>query len=172
MKRTPAPAAAGIMRSKALFAIALFAAAAGFGLPCARAYGESANTDYKQGQAAEAREDYDTAVNDYQKALKKNPKDVRSKIALARVRVTASSVHVTNGRKLEATGDTQGAIAEFLHASEIDPSNEAARQEIARIRQKQGESAPAPEAGPARAGLDSRGTFDHRVSAGAQAGLE
>ncbi len=147
MKRTPAPAAAGIMRSKALFAIALLAAAAGFGLPCARAYGESANTDYKQGQAAEAREDYDTAVNDYQKALKKNPKDVRSKIALARVRVTASSVHVTNGRKLEATGDTQGAIAEFLHASEIDPSNEAARQEISRIRQKQGESAPAPEAG-------------------------
>jgi general secretion pathway protein D len=147
MKRTPAPAAAGIMRSRTLFAIALLAAAAGFGLPCARAYGESANTDLKQGQAAEAREDYDTAVVDYQKALKKNPKDVRVKIALARVRVTASSMHVTNGRKLEQAGYTQGAIAEFLHASEIDPSNEAARQEISRIRQKQGESAPAPEAG-------------------------
>jgi general secretion pathway protein D len=144
MKRTPAPAAAGIMRSRTLFAIALLAAAAGFGLPCARAYGESANTDLKQGQAAEAREDYDTAVVDYQKALKKNPKDVRVKIALARVRVTASSMHVTNGRKLEQAGYTQGAIAEFLHASEIDPSNEAARQEISRIRQKQGESAPAP----------------------------
>ena len=112
MKRTPAPAAAGIMRSRTLFAIALLAAAAGFGLPCARAYGESANTDLKQGQAAEAREDYDTAVVDYQKALKKNPKDVRVKIALARVRVTASSMHVTNGRKLEQAGYTQGAIAE------------------------------------------------------------
>ena len=172
MKRTPAPAVAGIMRSRTLFAIALLAAAAGFGLPCARAYGESANTDLKQGQAAEAREDYDTAFVDYQKALKKNPKDVRFKIALARVRVTASSMHVTNGRKLEQAGDTQGALAEFLHAGEIDPSNEAAQQEIARIRQKQGESAPAPEAGLPEPAGDSRGTLDHRVAAGAQAGLE
>src|SRR5208337_4571188 len=33
------------------------------------------------------------------------------------------------------------------HAAEIDPSNEAAQQEIAHIRQKQGESAPVPEVG-------------------------
>jgi general secretion pathway protein D len=154
MKRTPAPAAAGIriaagmMTSRTVFAMALLATAAALVLPCARVYGESANTDYKQGQAAEAREDYDTAFNDFQKALKKNPKDARAKIALARVRVTASSVHVTNGRKLEAAGDTQGALGEFIHASEIDPSNEAAKQEIARIRQKQGENAPVSTSGP------------------------
>ena len=123
------------------------AAAAGFGLRYAKVYAESANTDYKQGQAAEAREDYDTAFDDYQKALKKNPRDTRSKIALSRVRVTASSVHVTNGRKLEQAGDTQAALGEFLHAAEIDPSNEAAQQEIARLRQKQGESAPVPDVG-------------------------
>ena len=110
-------------------------------------YAESANADFKQGQAAEAREDFDTAFDDYQKAIKKNPKDARFKIALARVRVTASSVHVTKGRKLEQAGDTQAALGEFLHAAEIDPSNEAAQQEIARLRQKQGESAPVPEVG-------------------------
>ena len=152
MKRTPAAAgikiAAGIMTSRTVFAIALFTAAAGLVLPCAKAFGESANTDYKQGQAAEAREDYDTAFSDFQKALKKNPKDTRAKIALARVRVTASAVHVTNGRKLEAAGDTQGALGEFIHASEIDPSNEAAKQEVARIRQKQGENPPVPTSGP------------------------
>jgi general secretion pathway protein D len=147
MNRTPAPAAAGIMTTRTLFAIALFAASAGFVLPGARAFGESANTDYKQGLAAEAHEDYDTAFSDYQKALKKNPKDTRAKISLARVRVTASSVHLTQGRKLDQAGDTQGALAEFLHAAEIDPSNEAAQQEIARIRQKQGEQAPVSEFG-------------------------
>jgi general secretion pathway protein D len=147
MNRTPAPAIAGIMTSRTVFAIALFVAAAGFGLPCARAFGESANTDFKQGQAAEAREDYDTAFEDFQKAFNKDPRDARFKIALARVRVTASSVHVTKGHKLEQAGDSQGALGEFLHAAEIDPSNEAAQQEIAHLRQKQGESAPVPEVG-------------------------
>ncbi len=147
MNCTPAPAIAGIMTSKTVFAIVLFAAAAGFGLPCARAFGESANTDYKQGQAAEAREDYDTAFEDFQKAFNKDPRDARFRIALSRVRVTASSVHVTKGRKLALAGDSQGALGEFLHAAEIDPGNEAAQQEIARLRQKQGESAPVPEVG-------------------------
>ena len=147
MNCTPAPAVAGIMTSKTVFAMVLFAAAAGFGLPCARAFGESANTDFKQGQAAEAREDYDTAFDDFQRAFNKDPKDSRFKIALSRVRVTASSVHVTKGRKLAQAGDTQGALGEFLHAAEIDPGNEAAQQEIAHIRQKQGESAPVPEVG-------------------------
>ena len=146
-RRTPAPAAAGIMTSRAVLAITLLAAMAGMTLPAARAYGESANTDFKQGQAAESREDYDTAFDDFQKALKKNPKDTRFKIALARVRVTASSVHVSKGRKLAAAGDSQGALAEFLHAAEIDPSNEAAQQEIAKIRQTRGEGAPQSEVG-------------------------
>ncbi len=146
-RRTPAPAAAGIMRSRTIFALVLFAAVAGAGLPGARVYAESANADYKQGQAAEAREDYDAAFDAFQKALNKNPKDTRFKIALARVRVTASAAHMSKGRKLLEAGDAQGALAEFLHAAEIDPGNEAAQQEIASTRKKQGESAPAPEIG-------------------------
>jgi general secretion pathway protein D len=147
MKRTPAPAVAGIMTSRTVFAIALLAAALGFGLPGARVYAESANADFKQGQAAEAREDYDAAFDDYQKAFNKDQRDPRFRIALSRVRVTASSIHVTRGRKLAQAGDNQAALGEFLHAAEIDPSNEAAQQEISRIRQKQGESAPVTEVG-------------------------
>jgi general secretion pathway protein D len=146
--RTPAPAAAGITRSRTVFALVLFAAVAvGAGLPGFKVYAESANADYKHGQAAEAREDYDAAFDAFQKALNKNPKDARFKIALARVRVTASGAHMSKGRKLLQAGDTQGALAEFLHAAEIDPSNEAAQQEIASLRKKQGERAPTPEIG-------------------------
>jgi general secretion pathway protein D len=142
-RRTSPPAFAG----RFIFPIALLAVLASLGLRPAGLRAESANADYRQGQNAEAREDYDTAFDDYQKALKKNPKDDRFKIALARIRVTASSAHVSKGRKLLAAGDMPGALAEFLHASEIDPSNEAALQEIARIRQRQGQNAAAPEAG-------------------------
>jgi general secretion pathway protein D len=142
-RRTSLPAVAG----RFVFPIALLAALAGIGLPSVRLHAESANSDYRQGQNAEAREDYDAAFDDYQKALKKNPKDARFKIALARVRVTASAVHLTKGRKLLAAGDVPGALAEFMHSSEIDLSNEAAQQEIAKIRQRQGQNAPVPEVG-------------------------
>ena len=126
--------------------LALLAAAAGLGLPAVRLHAESATSDFKQGQAAEAREEYDAAFDLFQKAYNRDPRDPRFRIALARIRVTASSVHVSKGRKLFATGDLQGALSEFLHAAEIDPGNEAAQQEITRVRQRQGTTAAAPEA--------------------------
>ncbi len=120
---------------------------AGLGLSAGRLFAESANSDFKQAQAAEARDDYDTAFDLYQKAYKRDPKDTRFEISLARIRTTASSAHITKGRKLLQSGDVQGALSEFLHAAEIDPGNEAAQQEIARVRQRQGASAPASEIG-------------------------
>jgi len=41
---------------------------------------------------------------------------------------------VTKGRSLAASGDEQAALVELLRAAEIDPSNEAAQQEISKIR--------------------------------------
>jgi general secretion pathway protein D len=128
-------------------ALAFLAAVVGFGISAPPILAESANSDFRQGQAAEAREDYDTAFDLYQKAYKRDPKDARFQIALARIRVTASSVHITKGRKLLQAADLQGALSEFLHAAEIDPGNEAAQQEIARVRQRQGTTASAPEIG-------------------------
>ncbi len=103
-------------------------------------HAQSANTLFKRGENAEAKEDYDGAFDLYQKAQAKAPKDLAVRTALARVRVTASAVHLTNGRKLIQAGDEQGALVEFLHAAEIDPGNEAAQQEIAKLRLKHGEA--------------------------------
>jgi general secretion pathway protein D len=127
--------------------IACFLALAIVGLsaPSLHAAGPSANAYFKHGQAAELHQDYDTAVDDYQKAFQKNPKDLRYQTALYRVRVTAASAHINAGRKLFNSGDLQGALTEFLHASEIDPSDEEAQQEINLVRQKQGQAAPPPE---------------------------
>ena len=116
-----------------------------FSVTSVQARTESAAAIYKHGEAAEAKGDYDTAYDLYQKALAKAPNDLMYKTALSRVQVTASSGHMGKGRKLLEGGDDQGALMEFLHASEIDPGNEAALQEIARLRRKSGQLPPHAE---------------------------
>lgn len=102
---------------------------------------ESAKKLFARGQLAEAREDYDAAFNAFKRAYAKAPNDLRMRTAYYRVRQTASSVHVTDGRKMAAQGNEDGALTQFMRAAEIDPGNEAAIQEIARIR---GHQTPAP----------------------------
>lgn len=130
-----------------VFGLALFAMLALSGLCGAPLHAESAGADFKRGQNAEARQDYDGAFDNYQKACAKQPKDIEFRTAFYRIRVTASGMHMNKGRKLLEAGDGPGALAEFLHAAEIDPGNEAAQQEIARVRQKQGEAVPEGEVG-------------------------
>jgi general secretion pathway protein D len=123
------------------------------------AYAESANSMYKHAVAAEAREDYDTAYDLYQKAMLKAPADVTYKAAFQRVKVSASGMHMAKGRKLLEGGDEQGALVEFIHASEIDPGNDAAQQEITRIRKNQGQAAPQGETS-----LEEQGTGDQDLA--------
>src|SRR5258708_3498637 len=107
---------------------------------------ESANSDFKRGESAEAREDYDTAYDLYQKAVAKDSRDLIYKTALYRVKVSAAGMHMGTGRKLLQGGDEEGALSEFIHAATIDPGNEAAQQEIAAIRKGRGETPPQGEA--------------------------
>ena len=137
-----APAAAGSatrsLRSKAAFWMASLALVSFLALTARPVQAESAGALFKKGASAEARDDFDAAFTYYQKAYAAAPKDLRYKAAYYRVRVPASSLHLVNGRKLASSGDEQGALVEFLRAAEIDPSNEAADQEIKRLHQKQG----------------------------------
>ena len=141
-RRAQAPAVPGSVLSKSAFRIALIAILAFSGLAGVQLRAQSASSLFKSGQSAEAREDYDAAFDFFQKANAKNPKDLSYRAALYRVRVSASAMHLTRGRKLLQSGDEQSALAEFLHASAIDPGNEAAQQEISRIRQGNGQVAP------------------------------
>ena len=102
----------------------------------AELFAQSAKTFYKRGQNAESREDFDAAFQNYQKAYSMVPKDEVYRTAYYRVRFTDAAMHVTKGRNLAASGDEQGALVELMRAAEIDPSNEAAQQEIAKIRSR------------------------------------
>jgi general secretion pathway protein D len=145
-RRTQAPVSTGSVLFKALFRFVLIAVLAIFGLAGVRLHAQSAGSLFKSGQNAEARQDFDAALDFYQKANAKNPKELTYRTALYRVRLSTSAMHVSKGRKLLQSGDEQGALTEFLHAAEIDPANEAALQEIAHLRLKSGQAPTAPVA--------------------------
>ncbi len=117
------------------------------------AHAQSAKHFFKQGVDAEAKDDVETAYEDYYKAFQKDPKDLRYKTAYERMRFSAAASHVHRGEKLRDQGDNTGALTEFLHALEIDPSNELAQQEIRATREKinappNQESSVSPNANP------------------------
>jgi general secretion pathway protein D len=93
-------------------------------------------TLFQNGQLAETQEDPITAYEDYYQAWKLEPKNLRYKTAYERLRFLAASAHVSKGEKLLAQNDTTGAVTEFLRAMEIDPSNELARQDIQKARDR------------------------------------
>ncbi len=125
--------------SRWTFWIVFFAVLAVFSLGSLALHAESAKSFFKRGQAAEARQDYDASYENYEKAYELAPSDLTYRTAVYRVRISASSLHATKGHKLLQAGDEQGALMEFLRAIEIDPGNEAAQQEIAKIRERQGQ---------------------------------
>jgi general secretion pathway protein D len=114
-------------------------------LPVAAKKDESAKKLFAQGQKLEAAEDYDGAYEAYKRAYAKASSDLRMRTAFYRLRQTASSMHVTKGRKLAAVGDENGALTEFLRAEDIDPGNEAAVQEIAHVRARMPQPPPRAE---------------------------
>jgi len=105
-------------------------------VPSFKAQAQSAKHWYKQAQNAEARDDVETAYEDYYKAFQKDPKNLRYKTSYERTRFSAAAAHVKRGEKLRDQGDNTGALTEFLHALEIDPSNELAQQDIQATREK------------------------------------
>jgi len=115
-------------------------------LPAAHA--QSAAHWFKQGQAAEAKDDMEGAYEAYYQAYQKKPSDERYKLSWERTRFPAAAIHVEHGEKLRAQGDYTGALTEFLRAVEIDPSNELASQDIKATRDKMNAQAPAPENSP------------------------
>ena len=99
----------------------------------------------KEGQAAEAHHDFDTAFEDYQHALNLKPTDLNYKTNFARMRFQAAATHVDQGRVLRQGGDLNGALAQFTRALQIDPSYQTAQQELEQVQQQ---LAAQPSGGP------------------------
>lgn len=88
----------------------------------------------KEAQAAEARKDWDRAVENYQKAYDEDPRDSSYIIGLRRARFQGGQEHVRKGLELRSQGNMAEAIAEFQRAILMDPSSPIALQELKRTQ--------------------------------------
>lgn len=84
----------------------------------------------RQGQLAESKQDYDTALELYEQAVAEDPQDAGYKMAAYRARFQASQQHLARGRKLLEEGKLQEAAAAFQRAYAIDPSSTLAADEL------------------------------------------
>ncbi|MFZ0211533.1 MAG: cohesin domain-containing protein [Candidatus Acidiferrales bacterium] len=106
------------------------------------------NPDFKIGKKAEVTGDYDTAVVEYDKALKRDPLNAEYKLSDIRARFEAGQFHVEQGEKALNKGELELALSEFQKAEAIDPSSAIATQEaqktLALLAKVQAASRPKP----------------------------
>jgi general secretion pathway protein D len=104
------------------------------------------------GAKAESLNDYDTALDYYNKALQTSPNNTEYKLKSARARFEAAQWHVDQGRRLRDQGNLELALAEFRKAQMTDPSSAVAQQEVKNttdaIAAKQGVTQNTSPAGP------------------------
>lgn len=97
---------------------------------------ESASADYRKGRAAEEAGDVLGAFAAYKQAWQLKPRDLRYRTTYERVRVAASSELVKQGERLVEAKSPATALAAFLRALDIDPGNELAEANAARLEQQ------------------------------------
>jgi len=90
---------------------------------------------FRLGNEAEINKDWDRAINYYEKAIVEKPNEYAYKMALARVRLTASLIHLREARNLVAQGQKEEALKEYEKALSYDPQNRALFEEIRRVTQ-------------------------------------
>jgi tetratricopeptide (TPR) repeat protein len=90
----------------------------------------------RRGQNAERRQEYDLAVVEYAKALRLRPDDANARVALERAKLRASQDHFMRGRRFAAMSKLDQALVEYEIASELNPTNGDADDELRSTRNK------------------------------------
>ena len=91
------------------------------------------NVAFREARKAELRKDWDTALVNYEKAGRDQPENAKIIIHERLVRVQAAALHLKQGQRFLREGRPDDASGEFQKAVSIDPTNEAAAQELAKV---------------------------------------
>jgi general secretion pathway protein D len=124
--------------------VALVMALAGLLVSTACAPG---NVYFQKGRKAEARKDWDTALINYERAVQSRPANSDYQLQEAHARMEASLFHLEQGKDYLRQQRVSAATGEFQKAVSIDPSNQAARQELDRLLSKEVAAKKARERG-------------------------
>ena len=89
----------------------------------------------KDGRLAEDGEEYEKALDLFEKAVLEDPTEAAYQLAMRRVRFQAGQSLVDRGRKLREEGKLEEALREFQKAFAIDPASSIAEQELRRTMQ-------------------------------------
>jgi general secretion pathway protein D len=116
-----------LQRLGSIILIALFVA-----IP---AIADKAKDFYEKGRDAEARQNYESAYDNFKQAYDLKPKELRYRVAFERTRFLAAASHVHRGQLLRDSGKLLDALKEFETAISIDSSSFIAQQEAVRTRQ-------------------------------------
>jgi general secretion pathway protein D len=116
------------LRTWRLVAVVALLAVAGAG--CA------AQWAFRQGQDAGDKGDWDLAVARYTRALEKDPRNIRYKIALESARIQASRFHYDEAKKHLAAQDLERALEELQVATNYDPANRSAADDLLLARER------------------------------------
>ncbi|TAM79535.1 MAG: hypothetical protein EPN47_17160 [Acidobacteria bacterium] len=95
------------------------------------------NVYFQRGHKAELRKDWDTALINYEKASQSQPANTDYQLREAHARMEASQFHLEKGKEFLRQERVPEATGEFQKAASIDPSNQAAKQELARLLSKE-----------------------------------
>jgi general secretion pathway protein D len=98
--------------------------------------GCAAKWAYRSGQSEARKGNWDLAVARLTKALQKDPDNIGYKIALENARIQASRYHQDQARRALAASDLDKAAEELKIATDYDPSNKAAADELAGVRDR------------------------------------
>jgi len=90
---------------------------------------------FRLGNEAEINKDWDQAIQHYEKAIVEKPNEYAYKMSLARVRLTASLVHMRSARNFAIQGNKDEALKEYEKALSYDPQNRALYEEMSRLTQ-------------------------------------
>jgi general secretion pathway protein D len=89
----------------------------------------------KLGAQAEARKEYDKALDYFQQAMKEDPKEPSYELAARRARSESGIAHLEAGTKLQKAGDLEKALAEYQKAFNVDPGSMIALQNIQQAKE-------------------------------------
>ena len=104
-------------------------------------------------KAAEARKEWDKALELAEQALSQDPADVNYQLTATRVRFEVAQFHIDQGKKLRGQGKLNEALAEFEKAYAINPASTMAEEEARRTRGMIERNAKKPDATPEERGL-------------------
>jgi general secretion pathway protein D len=88
----------------------------------------------RAGQNAEQLQEYDRAIVEYSKVLRKEPDNRSARQSLERAKLRSSLEHFSRGRRFHTGGRLDEALAELQLAAEMNPGNKEIGDELSTVR--------------------------------------